>query len=723
MKRARSIGVVASLLTVIGGLVVGGCCRAPGSKDRELDSLQSVMDAVEMASEEQRLNLLAAGFVVAADENGWKVGTCRDGWDAWSRASVEMQQILLAEALSGCKSMCPEGKAAKEEALAWVSAADARQKGLLLIDACDEAGPEPVFTDEMERLRPQMSVTGYWTFRSAFDETFQRLDRLGGTRAEELRGRYEELLPWVAESLALHQAPFDDDLQVPESTAQKRPGVAPTLQIWADRIVLDGEEVLALSDGKAAASDRRDGRIVPLFEALDARAAEVVAEREAAEAPMQLELEMPVEDDGASEAPRVGSNVGKASKKQGKRRRSKTKETQIAKEEIDRQIAESAGILADLDTMGSGSLFGSGMTGLFAPIRMDTPGLETPSRDARRLLIQCHGEVPYGLLLDATSMAYEAGFGELQLGVYNPDLGRQSTVEASRGVWRFGHDPHVEEELPLQLSVVVDEGGFVVLGNTAVLAAGRSDRGSAGGEPTIPRLAEAHDYRELTRLLALIKDEYPDEETVVVAAAPGIPYHVLIQTLDAVREGGEIVDGQARLLFPYVNLASSENLLGAYRNYDRQRGRRGSGHGGGGHGYGSGSGHGGGGHGYGIGAGIAPGLGGSSDGSARAKLGELIVLGALDQSLIVKVIKRQMAQLKYCYQKQLTSNSGLSGKVVIKFVISKDGEVSSAKVQSSTMNDSTVEQCITGRFMRFVFPEPKGGGIVIVKAPLTFESR
>ncbi|MDP7112945.1 MAG: AgmX/PglI C-terminal domain-containing protein, partial [Myxococcota bacterium] len=128
-------------------------------------------------------------------------------------------------------------------------------------------------------------------------------------------------------------------------------------------------------------------------------------------------------------------------------------------------------------------------------------------------------------------------------------------------------------------------------------------------------------------------------------------------------------------------------------------------------------------HGYGIGAGIAPGLGGSSDGSARAKLGELIVLGALDQSLIVKVIKRQMAQLKYCYQKQLTSNSGLSGKVVIKFVISKDGEVSSAKVQSSTMNDSTVEQCITGRFMRFVFPEPKGGGIVIVKAPLTFESR
>jgi hypothetical protein len=708
MTRARNLWALGVLLAVIGGLVVGSCCRAPGSKDRELDSLQAIVDAVETCSEEQRLNLLAAGFVAAADENGWKVGTCRDGWDAWSRSSLEMKQVLLAEAVPGCRSMCPGKESDRVKAMEGLGPAAPEQKGPLLVGFCDEFGPEPVFTGEMERLRPQMSIDGFWVFRSAFDETFKRLDKLGGARAEELRARYEALLPWVADALALHQPPFDDNLQVPESTARKQPEVAPTLQIWADRIVLDGEDVLALSDGKVAASDRKDGRITPLFAALDTRAAQVVAEREAAEAAMQLELEMPVEDDGASEAPRVGSAVGKASKKQGKGRRSKTRETAAAKENLDKQIAESAGILGDLGTMGSASLFGTGIMGSIGQPQMDFPGLEVPERDARRLLIQCHGEVPYGLLLDATSMAYEAGFTELQLGVYNPDLGRQATVDASRGIWRLGGGFH-DEEPPLQLSVVVNEEGFEVLGNAALLTPERGDRDSRGGEPTIPRLAEAHDYRELTRLIDLIKDEYPDEETVVVAATPRISHDVLIQTLDAVREGGEIVDGRPRLLFPYVCLSSSEDLLDAYRRFGRQQGR--------------GSGHGGGGYGLGIGHGIAPGLGGSSGDKPRAKLGELIVLGALDQSLIQQVIKRHMAQLRYCYQKQLTNDPGLSGKVVIKFVISKDGDVSSADVQSSTMNDSKVEECISGRFMRFVFPEPKGGGIVIVKAPLIFESR
>jgi hypothetical protein len=36
------------------------------------------------------------------------------------------------------------------------------------------------------------------------------------------------------------------------------------------------------------------------------------------------------------------------------------------------------------------------------------------------------------------------------------------------------------------------------------------------------------------------------------------------------------------------------------------------------------------------------------------------------------------------------------------------------------MNNPAVESCINGRFMRFQFPEPKGGGIVIVSYPFIF---
>ncbi|MBX2801375.1 MAG: AgmX/PglI C-terminal domain-containing protein [Myxococcales bacterium] len=100
--------------------------------------------------------------------------------------------------------------------------------------------------------------------------------------------------------------------------------------------------------------------------------------------------------------------------------------------------------------------------------------------------------------------------------------------------------------------------------------------------------------------------------------------------------------------------------------------------------------------------------------------GDPIILGALDRSLIDEVIKRHMNQIKYCYQRELTKNPALGGKVVIKFTIAKDGTVSSASTKTTTMNNSSVEQCIVGRFMRMQFPEPKGGGIVIVSYPFLF---
>jgi hypothetical protein len=150
-------------------------------------------------------------------------------------------------------------------------------------------------------------------------------------------------------------------------------------------------------------------------------------------------------------------------------------------------------------------------------------------------------------------------------------------------------------------------------------------------------------------------------------------------------------------------------------------GARGSGLGGGGtaeglgglgtKGIGSGS------SGYGSGGGS---FGAKGEGGIGVVGGDPIILGALDRSLIDEVIKRHMNQIRYCYQRELTKNPSLAGKVVVKFVIAKDGSVSSASKKTSTINNGAVEQCVVGRFMRMQFPEPKGGGIVIVSYPFTF---
>lgn len=121
--------------------------------------------------------------------------------------------------------------------------------------------------------------------------------------------------------------------------------------------------------------------------------------------------------------------------------------------------------------------------------------------------------------------------------------------------------------------------------------------------------------------------------------------------------------------------------------------------------------------GYGSGGGQ---FGSKGEGGIGTVGGDPIILGALDKALIDAVIKRNMASIRYCYQKELTKNPTLGGKITEKFVIAKDGTVSSATTGSSTMGNPAVESCINGRFQKFQFPEPKGGGIVIVKYPFIF---
>ena len=100
--------------------------------------------------------------------------------------------------------------------------------------------------------------------------------------------------------------------------------------------------------------------------------------------------------------------------------------------------------------------------------------------------------------------------------------------------------------------------------------------------------------------------------------------------------------------------------------------------------------------------------------------GDVIQIGAMDKSLIDKVIKQNMSKIRYCYQRQLARDPSLIGKITEKFVIAKDGSVSTASTKVSTMNNPAVESCINTTFLQLTFPEPKGGGIVIVSYPFLF---
>ena len=106
----------------------------------------------------------------------------------------------------------------------------------------------------------------------------------------------------------------------------------------------------------------------------------------------------------------------------------------------------------------------------------------------------------------------------------------------------------------------------------------------------------------------------------------------------------------------------------------------------------------------------------------RVVAGRAAVRGALDKEIIRRIIRRHINEVKYCYQKELQSNPDLFGRIIIQFTISPTGQVVTSKVQTSTMKNKNVETCIAMAVRRWLFPKPKGGGIVIVSYPFVLRA-
>ena len=101
---------------------------------------------------------------------------------------------------------------------------------------------------------------------------------------------------------------------------------------------------------------------------------------------------------------------------------------------------------------------------------------------------------------------------------------------------------------------------------------------------------------------------------------------------------------------------------------------------------------------------------------------ETVIEGGLDRDVIAEVIKRNLGQIRYCYERQLSSDPKLYGKVLVNFAIGADGGVFDTKVGNTTMRNAMVEGCILRRVAGFKFPLPKGGTTVKVSYPFLFKA-
>jgi len=108
---------------------------------------------------------------------------------------------------------------------------------------------------------------------------------------------------------------------------------------------------------------------------------------------------------------------------------------------------------------------------------------------------------------------------------------------------------------------------------------------------------------------------------------------------------------------------------------------------------------------------------------AGVSVAKLQVRGSLSREIIGRILSRHLTEVKYCHQVAVKRDAKLKrGQVVAQFTIAPTGQVVVARVQRSTLRDRSLHRCLTRAVRRWLFPKPKGGGIVIVSCPFVLGS-
>jgi hypothetical protein len=105
--------------------------------------------------------------------------------------------------------------------------------------------------------------------------------------------------------------------------------------------------------------------------------------------------------------------------------------------------------------------------------------------------------------------------------------------------------------------------------------------------------------------------------------------------------------------------------------------------------------------------------------SASVDAEEVYIMGSIPRDVIAKIMNDHMGQFRWCYEKELTQQPDLRGKISTAFVIGLEGRVTSASIKQTTMRSQNVEGCILNVIRRLPFPKP-GGGVVEVIYPFLF---
>jgi hypothetical protein len=94
------------------------------------------------------------------------------------------------------------------------------------------------------------------------------------------------------------------------------------------------------------------------------------------------------------------------------------------------------------------------------------------------------------------------------------------------------------------------------------------------------------------------------------------------------------------------------------------------------------------------------------------------ISGRLPPETIQRIVRQNFGRFRACYEDGLRASPNLAGRVTVRFVIGRDGAVSSAADGGSDLSPG-VNSCVVRAFYGLSFPQPEGG-VVTVTYPISF---
>ena len=89
-------------------------------------------------------------------------------------------------------------------------------------------------------------------------------------------------------------------------------------------------------------------------------------------------------------------------------------------------------------------------------------------------------------------------------------------------------------------------------------------------------------------------------------------------------------------------------------------------------------------------------------------IGDAEPVGGLSREQIRRVVRRNIPQVRFCYEQALQQRPDLEGRVSVAFVIGQSGAVMSSQLVQNDLGDARAAQCITDAVRRWGFPSSPG---------------